>query len=52
MDSTSRNCAFCTKHSKKCSKRFYSEAEWNRLLRDQERFDAKIAAAEKEQLEL
>lgn len=52
MDSKSRNCASCTKHGKKCSQRFHGEAEWNRLLRDQERFDAEIAAAEKEQLEL
>ncbi|BCR87428.1 uncharacterized protein ACHE_31415S [Aspergillus chevalieri] len=46
MESKSRNCASCTRHGRKCEKRFHSDKEWRDLNREQDRIEKEIHEAE------
>ena len=47
-----RNCAECTRRGRKCAKRFHSETEWQKVLREQQRIDEELAQAEKQQVDI
>ena len=49
MDSKSRNCVGCTRHSRKCDKRFHSGAKWDKLHLLQ---DAKAAEIQKTEVQI
>lgn len=52
MDPRHRNCAECTRRGRKCAKKFHSQSEWQKVLREQQKIDDEIAQAEKQQLDL
>jgi hypothetical protein len=51
MDLKSRNCAECTRRGRKCTKRFHSDREWDRLERDRQRLADELKDAKKRWLE-
>jgi hypothetical protein len=52
MDSKHRNCAECTRRGRKCAKKFHSESEWQKVLREQKKIDDELAQAEQQQMEI
>lgn len=52
MDPKHRNCAECTRRGRKCAKKFHSELEWQKVLREQQKIDDEIALAEQQQMDI
>jgi uncharacterized protein YdcH (DUF465 family) len=52
MDPRHRNCAECTRRGRKCAKKFHTQSEWQKVLREQQKIDDEIAQVEQQQLDL